>query len=374
MEDNIPKVIDDSTLTDNNSAFIQVALDIAEERTRSRAGFGAFRHYRDICRDTLSIVFESGFFADVSHEQAPYHLIDEEMLWAFYRLKGKGKLNFKYFFESVLTTPSSYSPSCVWALFWALAKAEHEFLVKYIPYWSHEERLTGHLVSQVITRLEDFEPYWARLDASSQDEDKSHCRIHYVDTATARNEKITGADLGLIIQVKLPRQQEYFKVARFQAKKVNKKGDARIDLSQTAAMLKKDSLGYYLFYHSYDSAQWSLAPTVCSASKFKYDVENSRKEKQAIKIYDDSELGEKYFPVINDGWDFAAFVTFALADQASEHGVFSTSAEEGIRELMSSDKNLPSLSRILVVTLGAQATELNWDNLLREYVSRGDLQ
>jgi hypothetical protein len=83
------------------------------------------------------------------------------------------------------------------------------------------------------------------LDSTNQSSDKTYCRIHYVDTATASREAITGADLGLIIQAQLPRQQEYFKAARFQSKKVSKSGSARIDLDQAEKLIAAKNYGYY---------------------------------------------------------------------------------------------------------------------------------
>ena len=152
--------------------YIQLALDIGEQRTRSRAGFGAFRHFRSVCRSSIVLALESGFFSDANRQSRPFTLIDEELFHDFFMRKGYGQPNFRYFFEQVLTTPLSFNPSCLWALFWAAAKAEHDFLIRYIPYWSHEERLTGHLVSQLITRIEDFEPHWAALDSANQSSDK----------------------------------------------------------------------------------------------------------------------------------------------------------------------------------------------------------
>lgn len=351
-------------------SYIQLALGIGEQHTRSRGGFGAFRQFREVCRDSMRLVLESGFFADTNRQAMPFHVLDDEILLDFFLRRGQVRPNFRHFFEQVLTNPSSYNPSCLWSLFWAVAKAEHEFMLRYIPYWSHEERLTGHLVSQLITRLEDFEPHWAALDRD-QSSDKSHCRIHYMDTATARRESMTGADLGLIIQAQFPRQREFFKIARFQAKKADKGGNARIDLTQADTLIKAKNFGYYLFYHYYDPQNWSLPPTVQSASEFENHVEESRKSKPLSK---QMELGEKSVGVTGKGYDFATFITFALADQASEHGALASSAEEAARLLMATNRNLPPLSRIMVVTLGSKATQANWDRLFVEYIGRGDIQ
>jgi hypothetical protein len=368
---------DSQTLDENSDShkfdkYVQLALNIGEQHTRSRGGFGAFRQFQDICRNSMGLVFESGFFAN--NNQTPFQLLDDEFFLDFYMRRGRFRPNFKYFFEQVLTNPSSYNPVCLWSLFWALAKAEHEFLLRYTPYWSHEERLTGHLVSQMITRLEDFEVYWAALEEENETQDKSHCRIHYMDTATARRESLTGADLGLIIQARFSRHREFFKAVRFQAKKVDKGGNARIDLNQADTLIKTKNIGYYLFYHHYDVQNWSLPPIVQPASNFDHYVEESRNNKNKLSMSKDIELGEKSVGVTSNGYDFATFITFALADQASEHGVLAASAEEATRLLMATNRGLPQLSRIVVVTLGSQTTEIDWDRLFVEYIARGDLQ
>jgi hypothetical protein len=352
-------------------SYVRLALNIGEKHTRSRAGFGSFRHFQSVCRSSIALALESGFFSDINRQSKPFHFFDEELFFDFFMRKGHPRPNFRYFFEQALTNPSSFNPSCLWALFWAVAKAEHDFLIRYIPYWSHEERLTGHLVSQLLTRIEDFEPHWAALDSSNQSSDKTHCRIHYVDTATASRETITGADLGLIIQAQLPRQQEYFKAARFQAKKVGKSGSARIDLDQAEKLIAAKNYGYYLFYHPYAANEWSLPPTVSSATQFTFHVNDAREN---APKHPGATLGEKSVDIDGGNFDFATFITFALADQASEHGALASSAEEAVRLLTTTNRGLPSLSRIVAVTLGAQATEVDWDGLLREYINRGDVQ
>ena len=358
--------------------YENLALKIIEKYIRSRDGFGAFQEYESLFRNTSRLIFKSGFisnFNDEKHSVLPIRFHPKYWDMDLYQNQ-----SFRYVFESFLAKPFSYNPSCVWALFWALAKAEHEFLSKYIPYWSNEERLTGHLVSQMLTRLEDFEHHWANLDSESEVKDRSYFQIRYFDTATARNEKITGADLGLIVQVKIPNRNEYFKVARFQAKKVDSSGSARIDLSQVSALLERENLGYFLFYHKSSEDKWNLAPTVCSAKNFSSKVENAREE--AEKEFggpfngSDENLGEESIPVRNTGndFDFASFLTFALADQASNHGVFTVDAKNGARILMNSDyeRILSPLSRIVVVTLGVDATEIDWNHLFGEMIGKNN--
>jgi len=179
--------------------------------------------------------------------------------------------------------------------------------------------------------------------------------VWYADTATSRKESLTGADLGLIIHARLPGQDEFFKVARFQAKKVDRFGKARIDVDQTKALLQHEQLGYYLFYHSANEKGWSLTPTVQSAVSFKSDIEKTSKGKIPVSAR-------------NAGYDFAMFICLALADPASEAGIHTTDGRKAVIVLMSGP--LPP-SRVLIVMLGDGTSVLKWEDLLREYIGRG---
>jgi len=159
---------------------------------QGRAGFGALRRLEQLLQKSVQLVVESGIFAHPKNEHP----------WPWIAFRRGMPAHHRFFFEKVLGSPLSYDPSAFWALFWALAKAEHLFLFRYTPFWSHEERLTGHLVSQVMERVEEFAGHWRTLGRAGLE--PTHCRIWYADTATARREKITGADLGLVVHAKLP--------------------------------------------------------------------------------------------------------------------------------------------------------------------------
>jgi hypothetical protein len=330
--------------------FIRIASEIAEASLRSRWGFGAFRKFDGVFRDSIDIVLQSSYFAPRPLDGPWPILAYDESLWKY-------RMPPRTFIGNVLTSPASYNPAPVWALFWALAKAEHEFLQRYVPYWSHEERLTGHLVSQLIERLEGFAPHWRALNAEPAKE--SLCRIWYADTAAARKEGVTGADLGLIVQARLGSQEEFFKVARFQSKKVGRSGKARIDLGQVRALLHHERLGYYLFYHPLDKNSWSLAPTVRPATDFQHDLEEAQQQKPS------GQLGVITDLVNGRGVDLAMFVTFALADAGADHGVLASTAVEAVSVLMSGD---PRPSRVLVVTLGEGTTPVEWNTVLHEWI------
>jgi hypothetical protein len=170
--------------------------------------------------------------------------------------------------------------------------------------------------------------------------------------ATARREKLTGADLGLVVQAKLSGQAEYLKVVRFQAKKSTYNGQAMIDLEQLEALTQKETLGYYLFYHQFDNKRWSPAPTVQAANQFK-ELEEVRKARGSGKV-----------PVRTRdvGWDLATFVTSGVADQATEHGILADSPSDAASILMDA---VAAPSRVLVLTLGGNTPSTDWNEIFR---------
>ncbi len=343
----------------------KLASTLVESYVQARSGFGALRHYAGIRRDTARLVLESSFFVHPDASPGhPWPFPDPDLFHFMLRHWGDSEFPqaFLRILQHTLNRPSSYHPHALWALFWALAKGEHAFLHRYTPFWSHEERLTGHLVSQMITCVEDFGDRWNML--SQTEGQTSACRIWYADTATARQEKVTGADLGLVVHARFSDTNEFFKVVRFQAKKVNRQsGKARIDLDQADALLQRENLGYYLFYHFLHGTNWSLPPTVTRASALRREVEQAQKDEKRQR----HSLGTLLWDGWQSGYDLATFITFAVADPAVEHGVMTANPEEAIRVLTGGPPP-GAPSRVLIVTLGDGASVVDWGSMLHEYI------
>lgn len=350
-----------TTGTPEEAAFLPIANALARSSAKGRSGLGAFRKYDALCRDTARVVFESSIFESTAIPGITPALIDEDLLFHF--LHRRRSPACRYLLEQVLVRPGAFDPAGMWAVFWALIKAEHQFLLRYVPYWSNEERLTGHLVSQIVERVEEFGDRWNMLTRNSPSDRQPLCRVFYADTATARRESSTGADLALIVQCRFGWHDEFFKVARFQAKKAGRDGKATIDLDQVGPLGATENLGYYLFYHYFHAPGWSPTPTVRSAGDFADLVEEAEKEKKARG----AGLGTKQIDARSSGFDFAAFVTFGLCDPGAERGVLASSAGDAVSTAMSSNRG-PMPSRILVITVGEGATDVAWHELLREYV------
>lgn len=345
------------------------ASDFAAGILSSRSGYGSYRHFDGIFHESFRLVMGSSRIRSNLYFEPPGipYLYDLELAFHLLRhyRRGWGTSSLRFFIENLLGSPASYEPPALWVLFWALAKAEHNFLYRYVPFWSNEERLTGHLVSQMIERLEEFSDHWNSLSRAS--EPPISCKVSYIDTATARSESLTGADLGLIIHANFPGQEEFLKVARFQAKKAESNGKARIDLDQAQILLQAEKLSYYLYYHPFQKTSWSLAPTVRRVSAYKEEIEKAIEESHKAS----TKKRKITIDTHDHGCDLATFITFALADLTADHGVPAEDGPQAVRMLMAQAP--PLLSRVLIVTLGhGEPLVLNWEELLREYIGFGE--
>lgn len=341
--------------------YAEQARKLVSGIMRGRSGLGALRNFDSIYRATARLILQSSFIS-LSGENLPGPLVAwHRRFW--HHVLDDLLVSHRFLFSEVLTRPYSYDPRAIWAMFWALAKAEHEFMRRYIPFWSHEERLTGHLVSQIVERLEEFSGAWRALSAPSPD---AFCRIWYADTATVRQERETGADFGLMVHARYQGQDEVFKAVRFQAKKVSRSGHATLDLRQMKTLPRTEHLGYYVFYHPYDVQRWSLMPTVKAASDLAENLKDELADVQDDERHD--KLGTKSVGVGVDvgdsGLDFASFVTFAVADPAAEHGVLTTDAKDAVWTLMSHS----TPSRVMVISIGEGASVVDWLDLFGQYL------
>lgn len=340
----------DGDLDLNDVRYLDLARTVIGGACRCREGFGALEENGSAFHDTYRLIDRSALVAgSLEHLSCPLG-------------RGRNYFNPVGLFESFLASPRNLVPSAVWALFWSLAQAEHEFLTEFIPYWSHEERLTGHLVAKMLASFQAFQSHWRELDKPPQGRGASRSlfQLKYMDTATARQEGITGADLGFVVHAQLHGRREFFKAVRFQAKKAMGES-VQIDLDQVEALNARTNLGYFLFYHPYRSAGFSFTPSVAGASAYAHLVAGARENSPR------GALGTVSTTPGSDRWDFASFVTFALADVTSQHGVIARDADDAARIVMGINGPYSRPSRLLVLTLGNPQTSPDWDQILREY-------
>ena len=146
----------------------------------------------------------------------------------------------------MLKDESNFENPLFHLLFKAFVYAEIKFIVNYIPQNSHEERLTGHLISEIANALyiiketfekKAFELYQSKIDLE----------FYYADLSSNNMEKVTGADLGIIFHINLPDYQEKVNVAIIQSKKFN--NHASIDLKQIETLENfAEESAFYCFY------------------------------------------------------------------------------------------------------------------------------
>jgi hypothetical protein len=342
-------------------ALLGLARTLSRRALKGHSGLGALRHHRSVAMETARLISQSGVL-DLEHEAKSFPLgvwgIDPEYLFDFPPFRHHAEHFVLRLVGATLVHPSSFDPSPMWALWWALVKAEHEFLSRFVPFWSNEERLTGHLVSQLAERIDEFRPHWRSLaEGDSGAAGTPRCELQYFDTATARQEKLTGADLGLVVHAQFPWHDEFFKVARFQAKKADRGGKARLDLDQLETLLGANGLGYYLFYHELREEPGTPAPTVRDARDFQRFVDEARKPQAGRRP---GGPGDTSIDALDTGWDFAALVTFGLADPSSAAGVMQPTAERAADAVLG--RGMPT--RVMVMTLGSPPV-VNWRDLIQ---------
>lgn len=161
-------------------------------------------------------------------------------------------------------------------VFEALARAESRLSLRFIPQRSHEERLTGNLVSELEAALFLVRPLFAELSRERYGEALSVDFLHYDLSRGGAIEKMTGGDLAVVLSVDLPDLPHLIRYAAFQVKKIN--GSTSIPKEQFNTLLEKfKESAAYLFYDM--STQTLLPPMVLEASRLKTKAEKDEDTK-----------------------------------------------------------------------------------------------
>ncbi|MBI5135777.1 MAG: hypothetical protein HZA24_00410 [Nitrospirae bacterium] len=157
-------------------------------------------------------------------------------------------------------------------VFEGLARAESRFSLRFVPQRSHEERLTGNLVSEIEAALFLIRPVFSELSQARYGKDLDVDFLYYDLSRGGMLEKQTGADLAFILAIDLPDLPYLVRYASFQAKKFN--GSTSIQKDQFDTLIARfGDAAAYLFY---DMNQTTLLPPmVIPASEF----ESKAKEK-----------------------------------------------------------------------------------------------
>jgi len=120
------------------------------------------------------------------------------------------------------------------------------FIKNYIPQNSHEERLTGHLISEYTFALDIVKKTFQEKAYQIYQKNLS-LDFYYADLSSNNREKSTGADFGIMFHINLPDYPEEVRIAIFQAKKF--KTNVVIDIAQYNTLKNYGEEGaYYCFY------------------------------------------------------------------------------------------------------------------------------
>lgn len=242
-------------------------------------------------------------------------------------------------------------------LFKAFAYGEYRFAYRYCPIGSHEERLTGHLISEMCSSL-------AVVSAHISDRAKElygeevQLDFAYEDLAAGRRETYTGADFGIILFVNLPGMPEpHIRCAAFQAKKVSGSGaaSARIDIEQLRSLLSfagKDG-AYYCFYDC--DASSCLSPLVASAQLIAHNIADCKWNEEPTEHLPATET--KAVEALKlSRCSLAEYLVFSMAMRGEGHpasNLWEAASYLTHRRNEAPGEGGPPVQRMLVVTLGS---------------------
>ncbi len=182
----------------------------------------------------------------------------------------------------------------------ALIRAEIRLLSRFIPQNSHEERLTGNLVSEIDNSILMINDNFIETSKSLYGIEKDIDFFYYDMSRGGTIEKYTGADLGLIIVIDLPDYPYTVKSILIQAKKIS--GDrAKIDRRQYETLNSHGvNGGAYLFYDMDLSRRCSPLITMIGKqsmnnlykkcvednnSSFSYEYETARTDGHPLSLF-----------------------------------------------------------------------------------------
>lgn len=223
--------------------------------------------------------------------------------------------------------------------------AEIRFASQYIPQNSHEERLTGHLLSESIFCLDlvknDLIKICNKLFATEFNLD-----FHYADVASNSNEKISGADFGIILMANLPNSPQVIKAFKFQAKKAHP--SATIDIQQMNSLISKgDSGAFYLFYCMQDASNVKngcLSPLVLNAQRCKNQMSKDEENQKTFTLNKNI--------IHKDTLPFSAFLMLEGLNPDNNIGYRCDNLEAAARYIYNYDENY-QVSRVMVISVGA---------------------
>lgn len=330
--------------------------EVFSEGKRTRSGIFNYIQQPEYAGEFLNLLSQYGLSAEKNMQGIYFHpeymgMMSHRYFYKElrYMLSGNdwtGKHKFvKNHIENLFKPCKENEEEIIFLLLRVLVAAEIRFASKYIPQNSHEERLTGHLLSELIFCLDlakkEFLKTCRKLFNTEFDLD-----FHYADVATNSNEAKSGADFGVILIADLPNSPKIIKAFKFQAKKANP--SATIDIKQMESLISGGDEGaFYLFYcmqNEKSSKKGCLSPVVLNAQRCKNAMSTKKNEQKTFTLSKDV--------ICKETIPFAAFLMLEGLNPDNNIGHSCSSLEAAARYIYSYEENY-RVSRVMVVSVGA---------------------
>lgn len=228
--------------------------------------------------------------------------------------------------------------------FQAFARAEVRLSLRFVPQRSHEERLTGHLISELEAAIQMSSDAFAS-EAMSRYGEALHIDFVYSDLSRGGHlEKITGGDFGLILVIDLPDRPKLVRYAAIQAKRLE--GSTSLGKFQFDTLSKNfQEAASYLFY---DCGFSTLAPPMMVSA---VDLNSRRNAKDSTASFS----ADTNF-VFGSGLPLSLWLLTELG--AGKVGSSAFDFEQALRQFTDESRqnnNLP-FSRLAMVSIGRRFT------------------
>ncbi|MET4026947.1 hypothetical protein ABIE59_002475 [Marinobacter sp. MBR-99] len=241
----------------------------------------------------------------------------------------------------------------------ALAFGELEFWERDLPQNSHEERLTGHILSKIFSSVrfcsESISDYSKEVFKN-----ELPIEVSYHDLSKNNREKVTGSDFGVILHTNFPDQEESVMGVAIQAKKL-KDNLSYLPIAQADAQLKFAGTdgAYCCFYDVADTGE-RLPPAVLRSEPIVGQCETTKNDyKVQREMVSSSGLPLSLFLI----WVLEGKCPSKKFDNIRQAANFMVTGDESV-------ENYPGPSRVLTISIGGMSFRQELDDLKNLFTTR----
>lgn len=229
----------------------------------------------------------------------------------------------------------------------ALVRAESRLCSRFIPQRSHEERLTGNLVSEIDSAFFLIKDSFRTMAQERYGEPKEIDFYYYDLSRGGKAEKVSGADLGLIFVLDLPDLPFTVRSLRLQAKKVQ--GSAQIDVNQLRTLTSHGADDSACLFYDMNPKTY-CAPIIYEASRMDHRAKSAESEdKKSFSMSYDDVLGG--IPL-----SLYAHRVLTAGPSTREHSRFEDAYHYFERQLPQSSNDFCLGGRVAIISLGRAIT------------------